>query len=252
MRLILTGRLVRTYSLAYSAPMGTLAALLPKGLTAEGGDGLGVVNVVVSQVSRLRPGGLPPVTGFDLWFVAYRLLVSAELATGERLRGLYFLASQVNRGALSPFINALTDLNAQPARFEIQDRDQVFRLLVKEPGRDSEVAELAIDRVPPSSLSPVPEALAGRLTYQPRGLAADDRGRELRILQVHRDRSNWRETPVEVAKHSWPYLQHRLGGDLKLLRATRLDPIEYHWEIGVSARLSRGRREEAGDAIWGR
>jgi hypothetical protein len=70
------------------------------------------------------------------------------------------------------------------------------------------------------------------------GLAVDPSGTVLRIAKVDRDERRWRESPVKVMRCDLRYLEDRLQGEGRLVRATEVEPIDYVWTLGQRERLS--------------
>lgn len=75
------------------------------------------------------------------------------------------------------------------------------------------------------------------LKYAPFGLSTDPSGHWLKIAEVQRDESEWEERPAQIHMADWRYLKRTIPGEARLVRATLVMPIDYHWQIGRMERL---------------
>jgi signal transduction histidine kinase len=75
------------------------------------------------------------------------------------------------------------------------------------------------------------------LKYAPFGLSVSKSGQCVRVAEVIRDEARWREEPVEVEAADWSYPRSLGLCDLRLVRATRVAPIDYRWRMGRTERL---------------
>jgi len=111
-----------------------------------------------------------------------------------------------------------------------------------EPTAGDALASLAVRRAASNSLAPGSPfaSLEDRervLKYALFGLSVSNSGQCLRVAEVIRDEALWREEPVEVEAADWSYPRSLGLRDLRLVRATRVAPIDYRWRIGRTERL---------------
>jgi hypothetical protein len=78
------------------------------------------------------------------------------------------------------------------------------------------------------------------LKYAPFGLSVSRSGQQVRLAEVIRDETRWREDPIQV-EADWSYLRSLGLHNLQLVRATRVAPIDYRWRIGRTERLEHTR-----------
>jgi len=262
------GRLDECLLLSYRTPLQTVRRLVPDCMELLTLDGWAFWNVVACKVRDMRPAGIPACFGVTYRHVAYRLYVKARSADGQSLRGLYFVRSDADSGLVGRFGNALTDLRFHPADVELSTHGDVLTLAVQ--GR----APSAGDGVPdgahaPAVVGDAADALvrvetsdaaaaaaenslgpgspfrsaadaAKFLTYCPLGISTDPDGRWLKLTEVVRDESAWRERAVRVVESHFRLFE-RLGlDDVHLERATRLTaPVDYRWRIGRRLAVAR-------------
>lgn len=240
------GRLDPCLLLSYSVPAEQLRRQVrrqvPAGLELVERNGLAFWNVVVCQVNGLRPWFLPRPAGVTCAMLGVRLHVRARLEDGSDLDGLHFVETHINR-----FVN-------------VADRFGDFRFFqskgilvrgTRSLGPDRPLAplvawddpewELLVEAYPLSSPAAASQAryapsdAESLFRYRPVSMAVAAPG-VLRLTEVVRDESRWRETPAAVEPET--PLQKLVGPDARLERAVLVDPIDYVWRLGRRVRLA--------------
>jgi hypothetical protein len=85
----------------------------------------------------------------------------------------------------------------------------------------------------PGSPFRTPADAARFLAYTPTAISCDVDGRWLKLAEVFRDESAWKERAVGVVESHFRFFERLGQHDLRLERATRLAaPIEYRWLLG--------------------
>ena len=255
-----TGRLNECLLLNYRTPADSVRRLVPECMDLLTLDGWAFWNVVACEVQDMRPAGIPSCFGVTYRHVAYRLLVKAATADGQTLRGLYFVRSDADSSLVGRFGNALTDFRFHPAAVELGARGDVLTLAVQGRGRgatadgvpdgahapdllgddadalvrvETGAAAEAEAYLSPSSPFRTPADAAKFLTYCPLGISTDLDGRWLKLAEVVRDESSWRERAVRVVESHFRFFDRIAQHDVRLERATRLAaPVEYRWRLG--------------------
>jgi uncharacterized protein YqjF (DUF2071 family) len=249
--LTMNGRLEECLLMSYRTPARAVRDLVPRGLELLTRDGFAFWNVVACRVEAMRPTGVPRPLGAGYRHVAYRLHVRARTSAGETLDGLYFVRSDADSTRVSRFGNLLTDFRFHRSDVELSHAkdgaNDVLTLAIQ--GRDDAAAD-ALVRVATQpqgapAEAPAPDSLftsaaeADRfLRYRPLGLSVDIDGRYLHLARVLRDQSAWRERPVCVIEAHWKFFDALGQDDLRLERATRVDPIDYRWRLGRRVALA--------------
>ncbi len=243
MKLDMAGRLEDCVLLAYRTPATSVRRLLPPPLEPVTCGEWAFWNVMACRIGAARAKGMPRALGIGYRHVAYRVYVTAPLADGSRLDGLYFVRSDADSRLVSAIGNALSDLRFHPAR---------IRFAASEERVDIEVEPRAVPRARGllrARATPAARLAAGSpfatlaeaervLTYRPAALHPDASRTRLRLVEVLRPAGEWRERPIAVLEARWSFLESLGQIDLHLERATRADPIDYRWRLGCSVALA--------------
>jgi hypothetical protein len=238
----MVGRIDECFLLSYGIDPEQAAALVPEGLNLITCRGVAFFNIVICHVERMRPRFTPRVLGVTYWHIAYRVQVRATVAGNRSIEGLYFLRSDVDRPLFGAAGNWLTDFHFHTARVRFWNDDEAaWRLRVDSTTADAR-ASLTVRRTTSNSLAPGSpfaslEERERVLKYAPFGLSVSKSGQCVRVAEVIRDEALWREEPVKVETADWSYPRSLGLPDLRLLRATRVAPIDYRWRIGRTERL---------------
>lgn len=253
--LAMNARLSECLLLSYRTPARSVRQLVPKGLDLVTRDGWAFWSVAACAVESMRPAGVPKFLGVNFNHVSYRLHVKARTAAGRTLRGLYFVRSDADSDLVGRFGNLLTNFRFHGAAVELgragRDGGDVMTLAVT--GRGDEAANDALVRVSTdpggAGCAAAPGSPFGSaadaeqfLEYCPLGVAPDLDGRYFELAEVVRDESQWRERPVRVIEAHWNFFKHLGQNELHLERATRVDPLDYHWRLGRRAEIARPER----------
>src|SRR5947209_8177638 len=91
--LTMLGRINRCWLLTYSTPEEEARKWLGPRLEPITHGGFAFWNVVVCELSRMRPAPLPGFVGIGYRHAAYRLYVKFQPQEGEPIGGLYFVRS---------------------------------------------------------------------------------------------------------------------------------------------------------------
>ena len=239
MAITMTGRLSECILLSYSVPVASVQALVPSGLELVTHQGQAFWNIVVSTIDKMRPRRMPRWSGITYHHVAYRLQVAAETDSGESLSGLYFLRSDVSSSLIGTTGNWLSDFKLHRSKIEITVHEARVDTVVRS-GESAGNARLCIDCNAGAALQT--GLFKDRneeqqiLKYQPLGLAIGSQDR-IRLAEVIRDESDWREETVTVLDAEWGFFDDEMQSQLTLERATRVAPLDYRWRLGRTARL---------------
>jgi hypothetical protein len=242
MKLTLFGRMDECVLLWYAIDPERAAALLPPGLDLITAHGSAFFNIVVCHVDRMRPRFLPRPFGVTFWYVAYRLQVRATLSDGSSIEGLYFLRSEVDRRLFVACGNMLTDFRFHAARVQSENDDDAIWSARVEATTGGATASLVVRRNADERLgtgSPFAslEERERTLKYATLGLSVSNSERYIRVTEVIRDEASWKEETVQVEVADWSYPRSLGLSDSRLVRATRIAPIDYRWRIGRTERI---------------
>ena len=242
MKLEMVGRIDECFLLSYGIDLEQAAALVPAGLELITYRGAAFFNIVICHIDRMRPRFTPRVLGVTYWHIAYRVQVRATV-TGDRLiEGLYFLRSDIDRPVFGAVGNMLTDFHFHAAQVQFWNESETAWRVRVEPTTSDALGSLAVRRTASNSLEPGSpfaswEERERVLKYAPFGLSVSKSGRCIRVAEVIRDEALWREESAEVEAADWSYPRSLGLRDLRLVRATRVAPIDYRWRIGRTEQL---------------
>jgi uncharacterized protein YqjF (DUF2071 family) len=239
MKLTLIGRLSECLLIAYRTPSESVRHLVPAPLQLVTRDGWAFWNVVACRIEKMRPTGTPRFAGMSYYHVAYRLYVRAEIAGGEMIDGLYFVRSDADSFLISEIGNLASDFKFHPAK--IRHIEEADRLIFEVRDSDQGAARLraALDQKPErakDSCFASAEEAARFLKYRPMGLSCRDGW--LRVAQVFRDESRWKEAAVSIEQSRWSFFDTLSQKEIALEMATRVAPIDYRWQLGRRERLA--------------
>jgi uncharacterized protein YqjF (DUF2071 family) len=242
MKLVMVGRIDECFLLSYGIDPEQASALVPAGLELITCRGAAFFNIVICRVDRMRARFTPRALGVTYWHIAYRVQVRATLADSRSMEGLYFLRSDIDRPLFGVIGNRLTDFRFHAAMVRFSNHNEAAWSLRVEPTAGDAQAFLAVrrsasDALPPASPFASLEERERVLKYAPFGLSVSSSGQCLRVAEVIRDETLWREESVEVEAAEWSYPRSIGLCDLRLVRATRVTPIDYRWRIGRTERL---------------
>ena len=242
MKLEMVGRIDECFLLSYGINPEQAAPFVPAGLELITCRGAAFFNIVICHVDRMRMRFTAGALGVTYWHIAYRVQVRANVAGDRSIEGLYFLRSDIDRPLFGAVGNRLTDFHFHAARVQFWNDDEAAWRLRVEPATGDAFASLAVRRAASNSLAPGSPfvSLEDRervLKYAPFGLSVSETGQYVRVAEVIRDEALWREEPVEVEAADWSYPRSLGLRDLRLVRATRVAPIDYRWRIGRTERL---------------
>lgn len=261
--LAMKGRLSECLLLSYRTPAQSVRHLVPESMELVTRGGWAFWNVVACRVDEMRPVGAPASLGVGFNHVAYRLHVKARAASGETLRGLYFVRSDADSRLIGSLGNWLTHFRFHAADVELSrataaaagaalaelltlavqgcdEADGTADALLRVLAGAGDGSDQSGPATPPLG-SPFSSAAEAEdvLRYCPLALAVDLDGRYLEMGEVVHDESKWRERPVRVIEAHWNFFQRLGQDDLHLERATRVDPLDYRWRLGRRAEVAR-------------
>ncbi len=238
MKFTMVGRLSECLLIAYRTPSESVEHLVPAPLQLVTRDRWAFWNIVACRIEKMRPRGTPRLFGMSYHHVAYRLYVRAKCASGEVIDGLYFVRSDADNFLVSEMGNLASDFRFHTSTithfedtgrltFEVRNSDADARLCVN----IEQAPVIARD----SCFASMKEA-AQFLKYRPLGLSCRDGW--LRVAEVFRDESEWKEALVTIEEARWSFFDTMSQNEAFLELATRVEPIDYRWRLGRRERLA--------------
>jgi hypothetical protein len=212
-------------------------SLLPAPLEPVTHGGFAFWNVVVCEVTDLRPSLFPAVLGLAYWHVGYRLHVQVRLANGATLAGLHFVRSDCDRRIVAAAGNLLTDFRFHTARIRIEEGHEQVVGTVRAPGANVDFRLRRGAMPQPAPVSPfldIPTAQKA-LKYPPRGLSPEQGGEAVNAVHIVRDESAWRSEPIAMEEAQWEFFKER---DAHFELCCEVAPIAYEWRRGEVLRVA--------------
>ena len=229
------GDIDQCWLFAYRVPLGQVASLVPEPLQCVQKDGFGFINIVVSQLSHMRPHPLPRVFGMSYWHVAYRVPVVYGATNGETIEGLYFLRSDADSSLMVGAGNLLTDFRFHRSHVNVIDDGNCVDLSV--PSNEASI-NIRMDRkkqpvlASGSPFASLDEAQAF-LKYKPTGISVGTK--EVNVMRITRDESAWKSRLLHVADGRFRFLR---SFDATLEVCYEVEPIRYRWNQAERFNLS--------------
>jgi len=222
----MVGDIDRCWLFAYRVPLDQVAKLTPEPLEAVSHGGFGFLNIVISQLSHMRPLGLPAIVGVRYWHVAYRIPVRASRSGKGAVEGLYFLRSDADSTPMVGLGNLMTDFRFHKCQLITGNSPGHIELKVISSEAPAEVG-IDLDRQPEladgSPFTTLDEAQAF-LKYKPAGIVVN--GGEVDVLRITRDESAWKSRLVHVDRAKFGFLG---SFDATLEVCYQVEPIHYRW-----------------------
>lgn len=216
------GRIDRCWLIAFRAPFDLVRAVVPPALEVVGHGEFAYLNVVVSELSQMRPAGVPAFLGLRYRHAAYRAYVRFAPANTE---GLYFLRSDADHPLMVAAGNRLTDFQFHRAAISISTTKDRTVLSV---GASDAPLRIVLGTGEPTLRpdAPFPDlaTAAEALKYHPAGISLNDR--EVDVIRITRDESQWRFRLLPILECHVPFLD-RFQAVPEI--AYELRPIEYRW-----------------------
>jgi hypothetical protein len=223
------------YSLVftYAAPAHELQALLPACLQVDRHGHNGFVTAALVQTTGLRPAGFPSWMGHSFLLAGYRIFVRYTTSKGKRLRGLYILQSQTNKGMMTMLGNLMTHYNYRTIDVSLHEQESKWRLQSKKGGWQVEAS------LPQGAEVPLPAStvfenwqqarrFAGPLPFTFSYLPAQNS-----VLLVEGVRADWVPQPLLVHAHHFDVVQQLPLSYCQLANAFAVRNIEYKWKKGI-------------------
>lgn len=227
--LTMRGRLEKCWLFTFRTPADAVAGLIPPSLDLITRGGFAFWNVVVCEISGLRPRGVPAWAGLRYRHVGYRLHVRHR-NNGASIEGLYFLRSDCDSRLVAAAGNQLTDFGFHRADIRIGGSDSLTEIAILSPDMP---AHAVLDHTVPVALGPdspfdsIYQAKAV-LKYKPFGLSPSAGGRT-NIVAIVRDEAAWRSKLVHVREQDWAFFRDQ---PVTPEICYEVEPIDYQWNRG--------------------
>ena len=220
--------------LTFAVPKEQLEALIPECLQLDTfQDKLAFVAVAMVQTKGLRPKGFPKVFGNDFFLIGYRIFVRYTNNTGKRLRGLYIIKSETDKGKMEFFGNIFTHYNYTTTDIKLTEKENLTEIQSNRSGFKI-VVEKEAEQVDLPQNSPFADWKEARRFAGPLPFTFTYNAATKRILIIEGVRQNWKPKPVKVINYHFSFLESMNFKGITLANAFIINNIPYFWKKGKS------------------
>lgn len=221
-----------TVVLTYAVPKEELSHLLPPCLELDSwSEKWAFIAVAMVNTRRLRPKGFPQFMGHDFFLIGYRLFVRYVTSTGKRLRGLYILKSETDKGKMVFLGNIFTHYRYALTDIDFLTQESAICVRSVKSGISLEIEFAEPNPALPSS-SPFDDWKEARRFAGPLPFTFSYDRTKNRVLIVEGLRENWNPTPVQVIKSHVGFVDQLNLKNIVLANAFVMRNIRYSWKSG--------------------
>lgn len=218
--------------LTYAIAKEELQGLIPECLTLDTfDDKWAFIALAMVNTKGLRPKGFPEFVGNDFFLIGYRVFVRYTDTRGKRLRGLYILKSETNKGKMSFFGNIFTHYNYTTTDISMQKEEESLHIRSKKSGLNvivnSDMPNINLPINSPFSDWKEARRFAGPLPFT---FTYNEEKKE--VLIIEGVRQNWKPKPLYVEKVEVSFIKHKNFSKIHLANAFVVSNIPYHWKKG--------------------
>ena len=229
--------------LTFAYPAEVLVPLLPPGLALDTYEGLGLVAIACVKVKGLRPVWMPTALGQDFFLTGYRIFTRYQTLEGRRLRGLYILRSDADKGLMVTLGKKNTHYLFEKANVNVHESGQELMVQIPTPGGATYLyltADLSETATLPKG-SPFPDLTRARRFAGPLPYTFSYEPETHSMVIVEGRREDWVPVPVAVKVRKCRFLAQPPyhGHEGKLANAFLIRDIPYEWQKGRSEKLPK-------------
>ncbi len=218
--------------LTFAVPKEQLQHMIPECLQLDTfNDNWAFIAVAMVQTKDLRPKGFPRFMGNDFFLIGYRIFVRYTNLAGKRLRGLYILKSETDKGKMAFMGNIFTHYN-----YTKTDIIQTEGIGTKEIRSNTSQFGLTIDTKEENVLlpknSPFADWKEARKFAGPLPFTFTYNKKEQKVLIIEGVRQNWIPSAVKVIEYNFAFFKSLNLENPVLANAFIIKDIPYYWKKG--------------------
>lgn len=223
--------------LAYAVKPEELKPLIPSFLEPDlFDDQWGFVAAAMVDTRSLRPKGFPKILGRNFTLMGYRVFVRYRSRDGRRLRGLYILGSETNRGSMQLLGNVFTQYRYQTVGVEWTSSETTEEVTSAN-GLQVKAKRTSTDS-PLPVYSPFANWKEARRFAGPMPFTFSHWPGSSEVVIVEGVRTDWKPLPMEVEEHSVPFFDPMNFSEMKLANAFLVERVPYFWRKGRTETLA--------------
>lgn len=218
--------------LTYAVPKGKLETLIPACLKLDSfQDKWAFLAVAMVSTKNLRPKGSPRFMGNNFFLVGYRIFVQYITSDGKRLRGLYILKSETDKGKMVFAGNILTHYSYTKTDIVFERNDPFISIYSKKSNLNVKVQTGNENSKLPVN-SPFASWKEARRFAGPLPFTFTYNQGKKEVLIVEGVRENWVPQPLEVLEEHVGFIEELGLKDVVLANAFIVENIPYYWKKG--------------------
>lgn len=187
--------------------------------------------IAMVQTKDLRPKGFPKFLGNDFFLIGYRIFVRYTNRAGKKLRGLYIIKSETDKGKMEFLGNIFTHYNYTTTDIrqkENENKKEVSSVISK----FKTIIDLAAVKPALPENSPFIDWKEARRFAGPLPFTFTYNKAKREVLIIEGVRENWTPKPIEIKEYHFEFLKILKLNNPVLANAFIIQNIPYHWKKG--------------------
>lgn len=222
----------RSVVLTFAVPKDQLAARIPECLELDTfQDQWAFIAVAMVQTKSLRPKGFPEFLGRNFFLIGYRIFVRLTTRAGKRLRGLYIIRSETDKGTMEFFGNLFTHYKYTTTDVTLSSVDNATTFASRKSNFNVTVKKLDGEKRLPAG-SPFTDWKDARRFAGPLPFTFTWNAEDKEVLIIEGVRQNWNPEPVDVEHYEFRFLEGLHLHGLVLASTFEIRNIPYYWKKG--------------------
>ncbi len=187
--------------------------------------------VAMVQTDGLRPKGFPRFMGNSFFLIGYRIFVKYTNNAGKRLRGLYILKSETNKGKMQFLGNIFTHYN-----YSTTDVSEIRHSGFKEIKSVKSNFCVSIDTTEREITLPVKSPFdnwkEARKFSGPLPFTFTYNSKTKEVLIIEGVRRKWKPVPIEILEYRFSFIDNLKIQNTVLANAFVIENVPYYWKKG--------------------
>lgn len=187
--------------------------------------------IAMVQTKDLRPKGFPKFLGNDFFLIGYRIFVRYTNRAGKKLRGLYIIKSETDKGKMEFLGNIFTHYNYTTTDIR-QKENENKKEVSSVNSKFKTIIDLAAVKPALPENSPFIDWKEARRFAGPLPFTFTYNKAKREVLIIEGVRENWTPKPIEIKEYHFEFLKILKLNNPVLANAFIIQNIPYHWKKG--------------------